>query len=136
MAQVALDTPLFEVLGAKSTFLRRLEKLGLMTVRDLLWHFPSRYEDYSKVYSIAELEPGQQATIRGVVDDVTTGRSWRRQMSIVEAVIRDDTDTIRAVWFNQPYVANILKVGREANFAGKVSLSDESELFLSHPAYE
>jgi len=136
MAPVALDTPLYEVLGAKSAFLRRLEKLGLKTVRDLLWHFPSRYEDYSKIYSIAELEPGQQATIKGTVEEVRTGRSWRKQMSIVEAVISDESDTIRAVWFNQPYVANVLKVGREANFAGKVSLSEESEMFLSHPAYE
>jgi ATP-dependent DNA helicase RecG len=136
MAQVALDTPLFEVLGAKSTFLRRLERLGIKTVRDLLWHFPSRYEDFSKTYSIAELEPGQQANIKGIVEEVHQSRSWRRQMSIVEATIADETGTIRATWFNQPYVANSLKVGREANFAGKISLSEEGEMYLSHPTYE
>ncbi|HEX4103912.1 MAG TPA: ATP-dependent DNA helicase RecG [Candidatus Paceibacterota bacterium] len=136
MAQVALDTPLYEVLGARSAFLRRLENLGIHTVRDLLFHFPARYEDFSKVYSVAELEPGQQATIQGVVEEVHLGRSFRRQMSIVEATIADDSGTIRAIWFNQPYVANILKVGRLANFSGKVSLSDESEMYLSHPAYE
>lgn len=136
MAQVALDTPLFEVLGAKSTFLRRLENLGLKTVRDLLWHFPSRYEDFSKTYSIAELEPGQQATVKGIIEEVHLGRSWRRQMSIVTATISDETGSIQAVWFNQPYVANILKVGREANFAGKVSLTEEGELHLGHPTYE
>jgi ATP-dependent DNA helicase RecG len=136
MSQVALDTPLFEVLGAKSVFLKRLENLGIKNVRDLLWHFPSRYEDFSKIYAIVELEPGQQATIQGIVEEVHLGRSWRKQMSIVDAVIADDTGSIRAVWFNQPYVANILKVGRQANFAGKVSLSEEGEMYLSHPAYE
>ncbi len=136
MAQVALDTPLYEVLGAKSAFLRRLENLGLADVRDLLWHFPSRYEDFSKVYGIAELEPGQQATVQGVVEDVHVRRSWRRQMNIVEATIADDTGTIRAIWFNQPYVANILKAGRTANFSGKVAISEESEMYLNHPAYE
>jgi ATP-dependent DNA helicase RecG len=136
MAQVALDTPLFEVLGAKSAFLRRLENLGLATIRDLLWHFPSRYEDFSKIYSIAELEPGQQATIQGVVEEVHLRRSFRRQMNIVEATIADDTGSIRAIWFNQPYVANSLKVGRNANFSGKVALSEESEMYLNHPAYE
>jgi RecG-like helicase len=44
MAQVALDTPLYEVLGAKSVFLRRLAKLDIKTVRDILWHFPARYK--------------------------------------------------------------------------------------------
>jgi len=133
---LALDTPLYEVLGAKSAFLKRLENLGLKTVHDLLWHFPSRYEDFSKIYTIAELEPGQQATIQGVVEEVNMSHSWRRHMSIVHATIADDTGSIRAVWFNQPYVANTLKVGRQANFAGKVSLSDENEIYLSHPAYE
>ena len=136
MAQVALDTPLFEVLGAKSAFLKRLENLGLKNVRDLLWHFPSRYEDFSKIYPIADLEPGQQATVQGVIEEVHLGRSWRKHMSIVDATIADESGSARAVWFNQPYVANVLKVGRRANFAGKVSLSDEGELYLSHPAYE
>ncbi len=136
MPQVALDTPLFEVLGAKSAFLKRLERLGLQTVRELLWHFPSRYEDFSKIYSVAELEPGQQATIQGVIEEIHVGHSWRKHMSIVEAVIADDTGSVRAVWFNQPYVANVLKVGRRANFSGKVSIGEESDLYLSHPAYE
>lgn len=136
MAQVALDTPLYEVLGAKSAFLRRLENLGLKNVRDLLWHFPSRYEDFSKMYSIAELEPGQQATVQGVVEAVHLRRSWRRQMNIVEATIADEAGTIRAIWFNQPYVANVLKAGRTANFSGKVAISEESEMYLNHPAYE
>lgn len=136
MPQIALDTPLFEVLGAKSAFLRRLEKLGLKSVRDLLWHFPSRYEDFTKIYSIAELEPGQQATIQGVIEEVHSSQSWRKHMSIVEATVADETGSIRAVWFNQPYLANILKTGRRANFAGKVSLSDEGEMYLSHPVHE
>lgn len=136
MAQVSLDTPLYEVLGARSAILRRLEHLEIKTVRDLLWHFPVRYEDYSKIYSVAELEPGQQATIQGLVEEVRLGRSYRRHMTIVEATIADDSGTIRAIWFNQPYMANVLKVGKRVNFSGKVSLSDEGELYLSHPAHE
>ena len=136
MPQIALDTPLYEVLGAKSAFLRRLEQLGLKTVRDVLWHFPSRYEDFSKIYPIADLAPGQQATVQGVIEEVHASQSWRKHMSIVEATIADESGAIRAVWFNQPYVANILKAGKRANFAGKVSLADDGERYLSHPAYE
>ncbi len=136
MLQIALDSPLFEVVGARAPALRRLEAMGIKTVGDLLWHFPSRYEDFSKVYGIAELEPGQQATITGIIESVQIKRSWRRSMSIIEMTIADDTGTIRAVWFNQPYVANTLKTGRAANFAGKTSISEEGEIYLSNPTYE
>jgi len=136
MLQIALDTPLFEVIGARSPSLRRLEKMGIKTVGDLLWHFPTRYEDFSKTYAIADLEPGQQATIHGVVETIQSRHSWRRNMSIVEATIADESGSIRAVWFNQPYVATSLKAGREANFAGKASVSDEGEIYLSSPTYE
>jgi ATP-dependent DNA helicase RecG len=136
MLQIALETPLFEVIGARSPSLRRLEKMGITTVGDLLWHFPTRYEDFSKTYAIAELEPGQQATIHGVVEEIRSRHSWRRNMSIVEATIADESGSIRAVWFNQPYVATTLKAGREANFAGKASVSEEGEIYLSSPTYE
>ncbi len=136
MPQLALETPLFEVVGARAPFLRRLEKLGVKTVGDLLWHFPVRYEDFSKIYTIAELEPGQQATVQGVIEEVRSRHSYRRGMSIVEGVVADETGSIRAVWFNQPYLANVLKAGRTANFAGKVSVSEEGELYLSHPVHE
>ena len=136
MPQVALDTPLFEVVGARSPSLRRLEKMGIRTVRDLLWHFPSRYEDFTKTYTVAELEPGQQATVRAAVEDIRARHSFRRHMSIVEATLADATGSIRAVWFNQPYIANTLRPGREANFSGKASVSDEGDLYLNNPTYE
>ncbi len=136
MTQVALETPLFEVVGARSPSLRRLEKMGIKTVGDLLRHFPTRYEDFTKVYAIDDLEPGQQATIHGTVEETRTRHSWRRNMSIVEATITDESGSIRAIWFNQPYVANTLKTGREANFSGKASVSDEGEIYLNNPTYE
>jgi ATP-dependent DNA helicase RecG len=136
MLQIASDTPLFEVVGARVPALRRLEKMGIKTVHDLLWHFPTRYEDFTKIYPIAELEPGQQATITGTVEEIQSKRSWRRAMSIVEATIADESGSIRAVWFNQPYVANVLKTGRMANFAGKASVSEEGEIYFSNPVYE
>ncbi|HVO28598.1 MAG TPA: ATP-dependent DNA helicase RecG [Candidatus Paceibacterota bacterium] len=135
MRRLSPETPLFEALGAKSPYVRRLEHLGLATVGDLLRHFPARYEDFSKIYKIAELEPGQAATIQAAVEDVRVRRT-RRGMTIVEATLADEDGTIRAVWFNQPYVATTLRPGRVANFAGKISVSDENELYLNHPAYE
>ncbi|MEK9173296.1 MAG: ATP-dependent DNA helicase RecG, partial [Patescibacteria group bacterium] len=130
-----LETPLSKISFITPRFLKSLEKLGLKTVSDLVFHFPSRYEDFSQTYRIADLEPGQQATIQGLVKDVDLRRSWRRRMTIVEALIEDESGSIKAVWFNQPYLKNILRPGRLMNFSGKVSISD-NEVYLSHPDYE
>jgi ATP-dependent DNA helicase RecG len=135
MRELPLDTPLYEILGARAPLLRQFEKIGIKTAGDLLRHFPSRYEDYSKIYSIAELEPGQQATIQAAIEDIKLRRT-RRGFAIVEAVLADESGTVRAIWFNQPYIANTLRAGRIANFAGKVSLSEEGDMYLNGPAYE
>jgi len=135
MRELPLDTPLFEILGARAPLLRRFEKIGIKTAGDLLRHFPSRYEDYSKIYQIAELEPGQQATIQAAVEDLKLRRT-RRGFAVVEAILSDESGTTRAIWFNQPYIANALRAGRIANFSGKVSLSEDSEIYLNGPAYE
>src|ERR1035437_9996545 len=110
MGITRLDSPLFEVLGAKNVFLKRLEKLGIKTVGELLRHFPARYDDFSRIVSIGELTPGEEATVQGIVQDVDTKYTRRRGMTIVEAIIADETGSVRAVWFNQPYVANALRI--------------------------
>ncbi len=132
---IDLLTPLSGIRGIPPRFLKRLEKLEIFTIRDLLFHFPSRYEDFSEIVPIANLEPGMQATVHGVVRDIKIRRTFRRRFVIVDAIIADDTGEIKAVWFNQPYLLNTLRPGREANFSGKVSLG-EREIYLSHPAYE
>ncbi|OGY99332.1 MAG: hypothetical protein A2945_04965 [Candidatus Liptonbacteria bacterium RIFCSPLOWO2_01_FULL_52_25] len=128
--------PLDAIPGIAQKFSKYLKKLGIETVRDLLWHFPTRYEDFTQIRKIAELEPGEQATVQGTVEEVNLRRTWRKNFTIVEAVIGDESGNIKAIWFNQPYVANSLRVGREANFAGKVSVSQEGDLYLNNPAYE
>ncbi len=128
--------PLEVLPGIAQKFSKYLRKLGIETVRDLLWHFPSRYEDFSQLRRVADLQPGEQSTIQGTIEEVNLRRTWRRNYTIVEAVIVDETGNIRAIWFNQPYIAHTLRVGRMANFAGKVSVSHEGELYLSSPAYE
>ena len=132
---IRLETPLSETPGIPPGFLKKLQKLGLKTIRDLLWHFPVRYEDFSEIYKISDVAAGQTVTIRGEVVDAEMRHAWRRRMTIVEATIQDDSGAIKAVWFNQPYILQTLKPGRLANFSGKVAFSN-GELCLSHPAYE
>ncbi|HEY4523611.1 MAG TPA: ATP-dependent DNA helicase RecG [Candidatus Paceibacterota bacterium] len=131
-----LDTPLSEIKSAPPKLIKNLQRLGLKTVRDLLWHFPSRYEDFSQIYVIDDLQPGQQATIQGTVESVDTKRSWKKKIFITEAFIADETGTIRAVWFNQPYIKNSLREGSLVNLSGKISIAGDNEFYFSNPAYE
>jgi ATP-dependent DNA helicase RecG len=130
-----LDTPLSEVYGIGPRFLARFKNLKVETVGDLLWHFPSRYEDFSQIFKIAELKAGQQATIQGIITNVNLRRSWQRKMFLVEALVSDETGSIRAIWFNQPYLKNVLRKSKIASFSGKVTIS-KNKLYLSNPAYE
>ena len=129
-----LDDPVSSVKFVGTRWESKLKKLGILTVRDLLFHFPVRYEDFREIYNIADLIPKQEATIRGVVEEIDTRRSWKRNLSITEALISDDTASIRAVWFNQPYIKNILQPGTVANFSGKTS--GGGDMYLSNPTYE
>lgn len=132
---INLQTSLEDIPGVGPRFGQKLKRLNITTVGELLHHFPTRYEDFSQIYRITDLEPGQQATVQGVVEDVDLRHSFRKHMTVVEAKIRDDSGLIRAVWFNQPYVKNVLKPGCLANFSGRVAASDE-DIYLSHPTYE
>jgi len=136
MATVTPETPLSEIHGIPPRFLLKLKRLGIETVGELLRHFPTRYEDFSQIYKITDLIPGQEATVQGEIKDISGRRTWRRHLFLVEAVISDDSGSIRAVWFNQPYIRNVLQPGRLASFAGKVSASKDGELYLSNPTYE
>src|SRR3989344_932794 len=135
MGEILLETSLLETGGISESFLKRLTKLGLTTVRDLLWNFPVRYEDFSEISKISDIVPGQLVTIQGTIESIDLRNAWKRRMVIVEAIIKDDSGSIRATWFNQPYLLQTLRPGRIANFSGK-AVASGSEVYLRHPAHE
>ena len=132
---IRLETELAKINGLSLPFLAKLGKLQIKTIKDLLWHFPTRYEDFSRIVKIADLKLNQSATIRGVVKGVSIRHSWRRKIIIVEVIIADETGAIKAIWFNQPYISKVLQVGRRVNFAGRVAISSD-EIYLQNPTYE
>lgn len=133
--KVALDTKLEQLKVVAGKFIPKLNKLNIKTVRDLLWHFPARYEDYRIVSKIADIKEGQAVTIRAEVKKISTRKAWNRNLYIVEAILTDETGGFTAVWFNQPFLTRLLKPGMRANFAGKI-MSSKKGLFLSNPSYE
>ncbi|MEP7162277.1 MAG: ATP-dependent DNA helicase RecG [Candidatus Moraniibacteriota bacterium] len=132
---LTFDTPLEELPHIKRPAWLRFKRLGLETVRDLLFHFPNRYEDYATIVPIGEVEEGNKVTIKGTVTSIRAERTWKKKMLLTEAHIQDATGTIRALWFNQRFVSQTLKEGVQVRLSGKVT-QDRDGLVLSGPDFE
>jgi len=130
-----LSDSISEIRGIGPRYLKYFEKLGIKTIKDLLWYFPFRYEDFSKIKKINELQPGEKASIKGVVKKIGLRRSLRKRMFIIEALIEDETGEIAAIWFNQPYLKKNIPVGALISLSGKIA-SKGKKLTISSPAYE
>ncbi len=94
-------------------------RMGIRTVRDLMYLFPHRYEDRRQIQSIARLKVNQIAVVRGRVV-VTSLRRSRRGMRIFEAAVDDGTGIILATWFNQPYLKDVIKKGEDILIYGRI----------------
>lgn len=114
---------------------RALKKLGLKKISDLLFYFPSRYESFSQRKNIIDLTEGDKTTVYGQVADIKMEKTWRKKMTLCQALISDLTGTINAVWFYQPYIAKILKIGDKVALSGKIS-RNKSGLYITNPTYE
>ncbi|MDP3003923.1 MAG: ATP-dependent DNA helicase RecG [Candidatus Azambacteria bacterium] len=114
---------------------KKLAKLKIKTARDLLYHFPFRYEDFSNFTPIADLKPNSQATTHGTILNAKNIQIFRRRLILTEIIAEDNSGAIKSVWFNQPYLLNQFKQGRQLNLSGKVVLN-KKQLCFSNPAYE
>ena len=129
-----LDSPITVLKGISGGFAAKFGKLGVETVRDMLYFFPRRHIDYSQMRPISELEIGVEQTIIAHVWQAS-GKSTGRGKSLTEAIVGDETGNIRVVWFNQPYLAKKLRTNSRLVISGKVSLRNGRKVFQS-PEYE
>ncbi|MBI2437019.1 MAG: DEAD/DEAH box helicase, partial [Candidatus Magasanikbacteria bacterium] len=130
-----LSTAASQLNRVGSVLKRSLGRLGIETVKDLLYYFPFRYEDYSQVVRIKDLQDGQEVTVRGKIELIGNKRSPRKQTMITEALVADETGQLRIIWFGQPFIVKILKAGDEVFLSGKVK-SDMFGVQITGPSYE
>jgi ATP-dependent DNA helicase RecG len=102
---------------------RRLAKLGLRTVEDLLLHRPHRYEDPAPERAIADLFGEDEVVIAGMVQHTSVRRTSRR-LSILRARVADETGVVVAVWFNQVWLADKLAPGTRVRLRGQLRGGD------------
>jgi ATP-dependent DNA helicase RecG len=132
--RTGLDSPVTALQGVGPRQARRLARLGVRTIRDMLYLFPRRHDDYSQLKPINRLEYGEEVTIMAQVWDAGT-RKTRGGTSLFKATLSDGSGLIEATWFNQPYLADRIKQGQQIVVSGKV---DEylGRLCFSSPEWE
>lgn len=108
-------------------------KLGVHTIRDMLFYFPRDYKDHTRIQKISEATIGAEITIQGKVLGVQA-RMARSRKNVLEVFVSDETGTIAATWFNQPFLTNKFHVGDRVFLHGKVGAY--KYLQLLSPEYE
>jgi len=130
-----LYTPIEQISNIGPAYQKKLKKLGIKTVQDLLYHFPHRYEDFSNIIPISKIKYGQDCCIQGKILEIQNTRTWRKRMILTQAIVQDKTGAIKVIWFNQPYLIKTLKPGDIVSLAGKTNMGEDG-LYLNNPAYE
>ncbi len=130
-----LSFPLEKIIGLGTITAKKLKQLGLYKIEDLLFYFPFRYDDFSRQAKISKLQPGEVANVTGQIELIQNKRSPRRRMYLTEGLINDGTETLRVLWFNQPFLTRNLKPGDQISLAGRVS-EDYLGLLMASPQYE
>ena len=128
-----LKTKVQFIKGVGPKIAEKLDKLGVKTVQDLLFYFPRAYLDYTKITKIGDLESSdirtrtlgedqnQNITIKVKIINIANRSTRRRKFTITEAMVADESSSIKVVWFNQPYLAKMLSASRELILNGKIS---------------
>jgi ATP-dependent DNA helicase RecG len=129
----SLEASITTIKGISTAFAAKFSKLGVKTIRDLLYFFPSRHVDYSHMKTVSQLQEGQEETIVANVWEakITMPRGRRS----TEAIVGDETGNVRAMWFNNPWLAKTLQPNMKIVLSGKVRLFNGRFVFES-PEWE
>ena len=135
-ADEVLATPVQYLKGVGPRRAADLEHAGLVTVEDLLYRFPIRYEDRSRLQPIKSLRAGQVASVAGRVLACGLRTTRRPGFKIFEVAVDDGSGTLRAVWFNQPFLRDVFVRGQHVILYGMVEMRGSAALQLTNPQYE
>jgi len=133
VASQSIDSPITIIRGISSSLATKFNKLGVKTVRDLLYFFPHRHLDYSQRKPVSQLTEGKEETIVANVWQAQEIRLGGRRST--EAIVGDETGNVRVVWFNNPYLAKSIATNTRLVISGRVSLFKGRHVFES-PEWE
>lgn len=129
-----LQTPLKEAGRTYKMYSSRLEKIGIVTLEDFLYHIPFRYDDFSLVSKIGEAQTGETVTIKGQVISIKNIFT-KHGKKIQQAKVADETGSIDVIWFNQIYLTKYIKINDLISLSGKMDSFNRKPALVS-PEYE
>ncbi|MDB5244272.1 MAG: recG [Parcubacteria group bacterium] len=116
----------------KSDQTRALHKLGIRTIRDLLYHFPARYENAGPTGTITGVTAGSEVTLYGTIRKPDIRKTWKSRRPVAEAWLHDNSGKIKMMWFSQPYIAKTLHDGMVVKVSGRVA-GEGAKMYLANP---
>ena len=119
----------------KSGQKKALGKLGIRTLRDLLYHFPARYENAGPTGTITSVTPGAEVTLFGTVRKPDVRKAWKSRKPLAEAWLEDNSGKIKMMWFSQPYIAKTLHDGMHVRVTGRIA-GEGAKAYLANPKIE
>jgi ATP-dependent DNA helicase RecG len=132
---LTLDSSITNLNKIGSATANKLKKIDIISIRDLIYYFPFRYEDFSEAIRIKDLKVNTKVNIVGTIELIQNKKSRVKKMNITEALLSDKSGTIKVIWFNQPFVGRVLKPGNSVSLSGKID-NDFSGLVMKSPEYE
>lgn len=132
---IALNASLTVLAGVGPKHAIMLGRLGLNTLGDMLYNYPRRYEDYSKLKPIRDVFYGEVLTVIGEVTSISSRQARGRKLTMVDAVINDGTGGLRLTWYNKPWLVNQLKVGEAISVSGRID-QYLGRLIMNSPEWE
>lgn len=131
-----LQTQLRQSNHLHKMYANRLEKLSIFTFEDLLFHLPSRYEDYSVLSKISQVQPGEIVTIQGqILEFKNQYLKNARIRTIQKALVSDGSGSIEIIWFNQPFLTNSIQTNNTISASGRIEGSGQ-KLSMQSPEFE
>ncbi len=130
-----LSSPLRQIVRINEVEVKALARLGISTARDLLYHFPTRYSDFSNLKLVRDLVAGESATVYGKISKLKTKKGFRSKIPMAEGEIEDSSGKIKIIWFHQAYLAKMFFDGQMVKLSGKVAQS-KSGLYITNPEIE
>ncbi|MCE9541631.1 ATP-dependent DNA helicase RecG [Candidatus Kaiserbacteria bacterium] len=112
-----------------------LKKLGVVTVYDLLYHFPSRYERAGASAHVRELIPGAKVSMLGTLSKLKAKKLWKSRRTATTGIFEDASGKVNVMWFNQPYIASYYPEGSTVKLTGSVAGTAEKP-YLANPQVE
>lgn len=115
---------------------KALKRLGILTTKDLLYHFPARYGNTFEIKQIGDIMGEEEVEVYGTIEKLKTGKTYKTKMPFASATLTDETGSVELKWFHQPYIAKMIKEKSTVRISGKSTTTKTGKISFLNPHVE